>query len=132
MRVIESVEELESSLQQLLDAHDCALVSVRHLGVESRSHRDADPVFDLATGSASDPEFFHYVVADGIAIFVVSGNPFTFYVFRCEPHTLITHMESNIDTTDTERCKQYLHVELGQRANMGTHIEIANAWMDRY
>jgi len=76
----------------------------------------------------SDP-FFHYVVTDGVAIFLFDGDPFLFYAFACDPHELITYVESDFAHTDVEACKEYVAGVLGKRADIAVSSELAYRWM---
>lgn len=129
MNSISNPDELEHAFFALLEEHDCTLVRPKHLAVEAYAHVEASIAYDLESDSMQSEPFFHYVVTDGIAIFLIDGDPFLVYAFRCDPHELITYVESALKPTDVEQCKEYVAAVLGKRAGIAVSAEIAHRWM---
>ncbi len=132
MKIVDTAKAYDDALRQLIEAHKCTLVSTRLLALEAKACRDAVSAFDLESNALISEGFFHYIVTDGIAIFLVDGDPFLTYVFRCNPHDVITYVEGEIDTSDVDQCKYYLGTILGQSANLGVSNTIAYQWMDQH
>jgi hypothetical protein len=130
MKIVDTAAELDREIQRLLEQHGCALVSTRHLAIEARMRRDDARVYDIGAGAESGEAFFHYIVADGVAIFLFDGEPFLVYVFPCDPHALITHVESEFSDTDVADCKRYVATTLRRRADIGASREVAYLWME--
>lgn len=131
MKVVASVAELDLELQQLLDRHGCVLLSSRHLAREAKACRDESQVYDLDSAVSSNEPFFHYLVEAGSAIFLFDGDPFLIYVFGCNPHELITYLESKSTELDVEQAQHYVGTMLGKRADIAISSEVANLWMDQ-
>lgn len=129
MEIITDVAELNRVLQELLDHHGCTIVAPRHLAAEAHAYREASLSYDLETDAHVGEPFFHYVVTDGVAIFLFDGDPFLFYAFRCDPHELITYVDSDFDHTDVEACKEYVAGVLGKRADIAVAADLAYRWM---
>jgi len=129
MNIVSSASEFDQELQQLLDHHGCALVSSRLLAVDVKSCREEFQVYDIEAETVTGEAFFHYIVADGIAVFLFDGDPFLVYVFPCNPHELITYVESEFTMRDVEDCKHYVSAILGKRADIAISPEVAYLWM---
>ena len=129
MQIVTNVAELNRVLQDLLDQHGCTLVAPRHLAAEAQACREASLSYDLETDAEIGGPFFHYVVTDGIAIFLFDGDPFLFYAFRCHPHELITYVEADFEPGDAEACKEYVAGVLGKHADIAVAADLAYRWM---
>ena len=130
MKIATSPTELNVELQQLLDRHDCLLVASRHRALEAKTRRDESQVYELDSASTANETFFHYLVEAGTAIFLFDGDPFLIYVFACNPHELITYLESESTLLDVEQAKYYVATMLGKRADIAVSSEVAKLWMD--
>ncbi len=130
MQIVYSVEELDLELQRLLEHRGCTLVSSRHLAIESKSYRDEAQTYNLDTGATTGEEFFHYLVDAGTAIFLFAGDPFLIYVFACDPHELITYVESAFNHSDVDLAKDYVATILGKRADVAVSAAVADLWME--
>ena len=131
MSSIKTVEEMDRAVRELLSAHGCTIVSPRHLAAEAFVYREESLAYDLESDSMRSEPFFHYVVTDGVAIFLFDGDPFLIYAFRCHPHELITYVESDLKHTDVEACKHYVASVLGKRADIAVDPELAYRWMEK-
>ncbi|HJP35884.1 MAG TPA: hypothetical protein QF901_07825 [Gammaproteobacteria bacterium] len=130
MEIVSTPSEFDRELQRLLDDHGCELVSTRHLAIEARACREEIVIYDLSAETSVRDAFFHYIVAEGIAIFLFDGDPFLAYVFPCNPHELITHIESEFTMANVTECKHYLSAILGKHADIAVSSEIAYLWME--
>ncbi len=130
MKIVYSASELDLELQRLLDQHGCSLVSSRHLAIEAKAYRDESQTYDLDAGTTTGEEFFHYPVDAGTAIFLFAGEPYQIYVFACDPHELITYVESAFNESDVDLAKDYVATILGKRADVAASSEVADLWMD--
>jgi hypothetical protein len=126
---ITTPSELDRAIRELLAAHGCTIVSPRHLAAEARAYREESLAYDPAADSMESEPFFHYVVAEEIAIFLIDGDPFLIYAFRCRPHELITYVENDLRHTDVDACKYYVATVLGKRADIAVSAELAYRWM---
>jgi hypothetical protein len=131
MKIVATATEFDREIQRLLERHGCALVSTYHLAIEARACREEIHVYDIGAETIDREAFFHYIVADGVAIFLFDGDPFLVYVFPCNPHELITHVESEFTMEDVEDCKHYVSTVLGRRADIAVSSEIAYRWMQK-
>lgn len=132
MKIVATAAEFDQELQVLLDHHGCALVSTSHLATEARACREEIDVYEIGSETVERDAFFHYIVADGVAIFLFDGDPFLVYVFPCNPHELISHVESEYTAEDVEACKHYISTILGRRADLAVHCDVAYLWMERH
>ena len=129
MKIVYNAAELDLELQRLLDHHGRTLVSSRHLAMESKRYRDDSQIYDLDAGTTTDAEFFHYLVDIETAMFLFAGEPFLIYVFTCNPHELITYVESEFTESDVELAKDYIATMLGKRVDLAVSATVADLWM---
>lgn len=106
--------EFESRLSSLLSAAGCRKYGVSELHRDTRECRDGIYTDDIAHGNSIADSFFHFMIAENVAIFIFFEETFSAFVFPCDEYELINET-GQFAMSDMNACKTLLAERYGKK-----------------